>query len=393
MYSIAGLLLLATVIGARNPSANEILIQARTAQSWHDQVRMRVHLFGTDDKWGRTDDFNCQYSNRGTDTMYVGSRVMREAGGEIWVSVEHIYNIKTPEFYVLAEKVKTGPDAEGVFHSKPYPNYWRGAETGAPAWGYLTVLDSRHICDVLSEAEDLKVGPEPIEINQERCFIISGTTKYGQVEVAVSPEKGYYPVQYHVRGPLTDRTRRPDDGEQDTWVNLGEFRSIDGRWIPTRVSKRLLTPTAEGALRTLTWEVELSDIELDPVFDAVSFTLGLLPDGTILNDGKVHAIRYIVKNGQLTPEVDDQSVQSMDKAMSEVVKPASAAGREQAPDVNVPAGPVSGEATKPEAAAGTGAPWKFWPIACIGAGVLIVLIAGGYLFKKRSSSGGGAHGM
>ena len=295
MYSIAGLVLIATVLGASTPTANEILAQVRTAQSWHDQVRMKVHCFGTDDARGRTDDFNCQYANRGTDTMYVGSRVMREASGEIWESVDPIYDVKTREFKVSAQKAKSWARAEGTIYSDPYPPYWQGAETGAPAWGYLTVLDNKHICDVLSEAEDLSVSPEPVEINQERCLVISGTTKYGQVKVAVSPEKDYCPVQYHVRGPLTDRSRRPDEGEQDTWVNLGEFKSIDGRWVPTKVSKRLVTPTAEGALRTLSWEVDFRDIDLHPVFDAVDFTLGILPDGMILNDGKVHEIKYIIK--------------------------------------------------------------------------------------------------
>ncbi|MCX5772633.1 MAG: hypothetical protein NTZ09_20505 [Candidatus Hydrogenedentes bacterium] len=297
-------------------SPDGLLAKIREAQSWHDSVRMSVHTTIEEKLGGNVYDYHITYNHSDKATSWTGPSTETSPGREplAW----HDYGVRTPLLSVEASRQNGSPRATGTmcWRTAAEPLSWVSDTFGSAMWGYHHRLDGQHICDVLSEAELLTIAHEVI--NGESCLVISADTVQGHIEVAVSPEKGYNPVEYRI-----NRSVQSEGVQWDLRDVISDFTQINDKWIPTKyISRFELVWVSSKEKRTSMTETTLSDIELNPVFDVKTFTLGIMPDGTNLTDVDF-GIEYFLKDGKLDPYVDHYTeVQELHDEIAALVEPA-----------------------------------------------------------------------
>jgi len=320
--------LLLFIVAVAPISPAELLAKIREAQSWHDHVRMSIHNVADEKLTNRVFEYNINYRHSEQGISWTGSRTAARSGEDAFFMVfDGVYALNTPLTSVYAEKEKDDAYATGSItrHESPQPVPLAANETGSAMWGYDPAMENKHICDVLAAAESLSIDYK--QINGESCPVLLADTMYGHIELAVSPEKGYHPIELHinVKGEqrIGTRSAKSEGVEWDLTDTFSEFTRIDGTWVPTKCSAqdKIIFLSGKEPV-TCTEEIKLSNIELNPVFDDKTFTLGIMPDGTNLTDGDF-GIEYFLKDGKLDPYVDHYSeVQELHYEIAALVEPA-----------------------------------------------------------------------
>lgn len=290
--------LLLFALTAATISPEDLLAKIREAQSWHESVRMSVHTTIEEKLRENVYDYHITYNHSDKATSWTGSSTETSPGREplAW----HEYGVRTPLLSVEASRQNGSPRATGTMCRRTAPEAvsWVSDTFGSAMWGYHHRLDGQHICDVLSEAELLTIAHEVI--NGESCLVISADTVQGHIEVAVSPEKGYNPVEYRI-----NRSVQSEGVQWDLRDVISDFTQINDKWIPTKyISRFELVWVSSKEKRTSMTETTLSDIELNPVFDDKTFTLSIVPDGTLLYDFTLGEIVYLLEDGKLNSYIN-----------------------------------------------------------------------------------------
>jgi hypothetical protein len=139
------------------------------------------------------------------------------------------------------------------------------------------------IGDLLGEAPDLQLRPNPEMIDGQSCRVVEGTTANGRYTLWIDPARGHHVLKYvHELRPGDDLRGKPFKGNLLNTVDGIKLERIDDVWIPVagRSEQRTIREGKEVYAQKCT--CERSEIQLKPDFEAIGAFNVRLPAGTFL---------------------------------------------------------------------------------------------------------------
>ncbi|MCX8108660.1 MAG: hypothetical protein N3G20_07650 [Verrucomicrobiae bacterium] len=216
---------------------------------------------------------------------------------------------------------------------------------------YFSVVHTRTFKDVFTERKKSYTGVTATVMNNEPCLLLTFLDEIGREwKVWCAPEKQYNVVQIKIKEKLEDQGGPRDSGIDEIELrNEIEKIGTQGIWFPKR---SILTHYWKGAVQEQE-TVELMDVTLNDPLPLETFTVSGwdIPDGT-----PVLSALHPTPLGMAT-KVEDGEIRTVKVKM------------------RVPGQIVVTERRKPR--------WAVY--GAIGAGVLGVVLAGYYVFRRRSS--------
>lgn len=197
---------------------------------------------------------------------------------------------------------------------------------GGPVCGRIYGNSHKSVADLLSEASHLSLRQAPEEIMGELTYVVEADTKYGRVSAWIAPDKGYSALKWSIEKTPDDLFDTLPVGQQrvEKWsavCEVTELQEINGVFVATD-SKFALAIQANGKPTWSTYRYKMSDIQIDPDFDALGAFKFNLPDGLRVNYIDFPGISYIWQGGELVPNMDmvimAQIEQEADKLFKEL---------------------------------------------------------------------------
>jgi hypothetical protein len=139
----------------------------------------------------------------------------------------------------------------------------------------------RTVAEVLAEAPDLRLRPEPEVIDGAECRVVEGTTPYGRFTLWIDPARGHHAIKCVDEIRPGDLLRgEPFKSHATTTVDEVKLEQVDGVWVVVsgrRVERTLDKSGAEVYGNTAT--CTRSEVKLKPDFAEigafeVNFTAG-----------------------------------------------------------------------------------------------------------------------
>ncbi len=188
---------------------------------------------------------------------------------------------------------------------------------GGPLWSRVGGCDCKSIWELLNESDDLRFINKKAIVNDVNCFVLSGSTKYGTITVWISPERSYNAVKWSVK-------KEPRDFYNDHQVTHAEitriFEAIDfvkigdtfvvckGRSVESKID-------AKGE-ENLIYEIDVSDIQLNPDFNVLEAFKFRIPDDTPVTMVEHLGVKYIWQNEKIIPDVNGSIFEEIDKTIN-----------------------------------------------------------------------------
>jgi len=310
------------------PSAETILNRCEASQSWLKHAGMRVEV--------DSHDVEAQEKLVGTYTYYRDAGRWQLRGGWITVNKSDLSRVKNGGFRndrLVGQKgyenllfeVRGPPRDEGapfavhVHHDNSAmggpPN---DSIFGSGLEGDIYGSAGKPLLELLRDgATSIREELDPS--SNEACFVLESKSKYGTASAWIAPQKQYQLVKYRIEkrsdDVLQDSTPEIMFGEGATWaisLDSVRFTEVNGILIPSAGTITAVTTFADGRQVSVVSDIERTEIDLNPDFEALgAFSLDV-PNGTRILDNVFAGIPSKWKNGKIVPIVDTQAIQEMD---------------------------------------------------------------------------------
>jgi len=184
--------------------------------------------------------------------------------------------------------------------------------------------DGKGVIELLSEAENLNLHNNMEVINGISCYVLEGVTDYGKVTVWIAPEKGYSALKW-----ILEKT--PEvmfDGKylSDIWpeiqstaetfdsMEIEQVSDSNGNtaFIPRKARYTSTVVFTNGKKTTDLVEYTVTNIQLNPDFEALGAFEVDFPNGTQVYIEEYPGVRYKWQDGKIVPDVDTPMFEEID---------------------------------------------------------------------------------
>ena len=152
---------------------------------------------------------------------------------------------------------------------------------------------------------------------------MEGTSKHGKVTAWVAPDKNYAAIKWIVEKtgsnfindkPLTETELIFKNFQYD----CNEFQLMGSNFIPAKVTFVSESKYKNGNSDSVHIIYSISDVQLNPDFNALGAFKIDLPEGTRITIPESPGIKYVWKDGKAVPDVDGQTFEEIDKAIDQM---------------------------------------------------------------------------
>ncbi len=199
---------------------------------------------------------------------------------------------------------------------------------GGPLQGRMYGSDYKSIPALLS-AHKVSVRDNPERIDGTLCHVLEATTKYGKVTMWVAPEKGYNALKWIIhksRDDFFDKTTLSDI-KLDSWTAVFdsvELQKVDDVFVPKGGAFTLTIKNTDGNTRVTRYEYKISNIQLNPDFDALGAFKIDIPNGLPVFHREFPRIKYFWQNGRLVTKVNEKFIADLDSEIEQLGNEAKA---------------------------------------------------------------------
>ncbi len=200
---------------------------------------------------------------------------------------------------------------------------------GGPLLGRIHGINHKGIAGLLGESNDLRLHDKQEILNGVSCYVLEGTTKYGKVTAWIAPEKGYNALKWVFEcgrdnlfddAPLSAKWPELQSAKEVfECVEMEEVNDVNTVFVPKRARSTHTVKFANGTKLCSQSEYTVSDIRLNPDFEALGAFKIDLPDGTRVFVMEHPGIRYVWQDGKIVP-ADDPTFDEIDKMVEELKK-------------------------------------------------------------------------
>lgn len=316
--------------------STEILLRYKESLSWIQSVSMKIDIIKTGPKgfsdkppYQKRSLTFCQdgnriewiaqitpFNNRGNPDL-ANSYITKDIfTGRRYLNVTS--NIDKPPMHAIISdnyeediKKQNHPNFGGVFQGRIFGN------------------DYKSIPVFLSSAPNVFVRDSIETIDGTLCHVLEATTKYGKVTMWVAPEKGYNALKWIIhksRDDFFDETPISNI-KLDSWTAVFdsvELQKVDDVFVPKGAVFTLTIKNTDGNTRVTRYEYKISNIQLNPDFDALGTFKIDLPDGTPVLHREFPSIKYVWQNGRLVTKIDEKFIADLDSEIEKLGNEAKA---------------------------------------------------------------------
>jgi len=194
------------------------------------------------------------------------------------------------------------------------PNY------GGPLGGKIFGNNRKSVAELLGESANLHLRDEQENINGVSYYVLEGTTKYGEVTAWIAPQKGYSALKWTIHKTGDDLFHeRPISS--NSWLAVFdsvELQKVGDVFVAKDGNFTLTIDHSDGRTTVLRYEYKISNIQLNPDFEALGAFKVDLPNGTRVFVEESPGVRYVWQNGKIVPDVDAPTFEEIDKTIDEL---------------------------------------------------------------------------
>ncbi|MHC4739884.1 MAG: hypothetical protein ACYS9Y_13340 [Planctomycetota bacterium] len=184
---------------------------------------------------------------------------------------------------------------------------------------------------LLQKEKDVSLSNRKELVGEYLCQVISAQTPHGDYKLWVDSDQGYYIRRAEITvdeddlawgEPLSQRSiGHPPKTYSKIEMEIKDIaiQEIDGYFIPikgTFVSKVFYT---DGTVEHVKKQVERTNIQWNPDFDAMGAFMMDIPDGTRVQYDEFPGIKYEWLNGKLISVVDELVIEELDKVTEQLM--------------------------------------------------------------------------
>jgi hypothetical protein len=296
------------------PDAVELLRRYRQSLSWQESVSMKVVIESRAEIDGqrtptvseRTFTFRRDHQR----AEWLGKKL--EKNDNNVVDLDKCQVIKTIMNGDTFARLTSGLDRPPIgalinrdkeFYSSQLNKMLCHPTTGGPLWGRMVGNNQKNVADLLIGLVSVNLHKNRENINGSVCYVVEAITRYGKVTAWIAPEKGYNALKWSIQKEPGDLF---NDGPVTVSSWLAEFVADDlqkvGDFWVTKVG--CLTFSIgygdEYPIKTKTTKhkYQVSDIQIDPDFEALEAFKIDFPDGTPVRIAEAPGIRYVWQDGK-----------------------------------------------------------------------------------------------
>jgi len=198
-------------------------------------------------------------------------------------------------------------------------------EFGGPLFAKIYGTNHKNIPDLLSDCNDIHLRQNQEDFNGTSCYILEGTTKYGKVTAWVAPDKGYTALKWRIEKTGDDLVNDVPISRNelilwDAQFECKELQQVGDSIIPKIAIFDINIKEKNGNNRSLHVVYILSDIQLNPDFNALGAFKIDLSEGAKVTVPESPGIKYIWKGGKIEPFVDGPTFEEIDKTIDQIKK-------------------------------------------------------------------------
>jgi len=180
---------------------------------------------------------------------------------------------------------------------------------GGPLCGRMFGSNYKNVADLLIESGNVLLHKNRENISGTLCYVVETRTKYGKVTAWIAPEKGYNALRWSIHKASDDLfDQAPISKRWEVRVNswLAEFVADDlhkvGDFWVTKVGHMTFSigynDDSPIKTRITKHKYKVSDIQIDPDFEALEAFKIDFPDGTPVQIEQAPGIRYVWQDGK-----------------------------------------------------------------------------------------------
>ncbi len=200
---------------------------------------------------------------------------------------------------------------------------------GGPLFGKMYGSNYKSVADLLGEASNFHVHETKENINGVACFILEGTSEYGKVTAWIAPENGYNAMKWVIeKGPhhLFNDTaisqKWPGIKDWQVTYNVKELHKIISEdntvFTPKLSSFNFHINFRDGTNNVDHYEYKVSDIQLNPDFEALGAFKIDLPEGIRVFNKDIPNLIFRWKNGKPVADVDRRFLDILDNEIEQI---------------------------------------------------------------------------
>jgi hypothetical protein len=324
----------ACVLGQdKDPNAAEVLRHYKQSLSWQESVSMKVVIQASGEIDGqripsiteRTFTFRRDHER----AEWLGKKLEMDDNNKVDLDKCHV--IKTIMNGEAFARLTSGLDRPPIgafinrdkkFYNSQLNGMLRDPTAGGPLWGRIWGSSQKNIADLLIESGNVHLHEKRENLNGTLCYVVESITRYGKVIAWIAPEKQYAALKWSIQ-------KRPSDLFNDGPVNVNswlagfvadDLQKVGDFWVTNVGCLTLRIEEDANNTNTTRYKYNVSDIQIDPNFEALGAFKIDFPDGTPVKIAEVPGIRYIWQDGKIVPNVDAPTFKEIDKMVDEIKK-------------------------------------------------------------------------
>ena len=325
----------------KDPNAAEIVLRYEKSLLWSQCVSMRIKAthdldVNSPDKNSFPSKLDFIFRRDHDRAEWLGQRLLFDDEGKVdQLNSRVIKRISTGEFHLDIPNTSPfaafpRPAVVNRDYKELQKNVLDGSDFGGPMFGRLQGVNHKGIPGLLGESNNLGLNDKQESVNGVPCYVLEATTKYGRVTAWIAPEEGYNALKW-----VFERSR--DDLFDDTplsarWpelqgatlvfecVEMQEVNDVNNVFVHKSSRFTDTVNFTNGTKSSDQSEYAVSDIQLNPDFEALGAFKIDLPDGIRVFVMEFPGVRYIWQNGKIVPDVDGPTFKEIDKMVDEIKK-------------------------------------------------------------------------
>jgi hypothetical protein len=310
---------------ARASQQNEMLQRLKNNNKWNSSVSLQAttrysstvnhNITITDITFIRDND-RCQW--KGTSTLKTNENEIIKEGCHVK------YLIMNGEQYLLAIGSDLNTFRRGSIKQTDYKETQNlmldDPDQGCALWGRIYGNNGMDIYHLIEQSKNVKYGKSNFSIDGMECYEIEGTSKYGNVKIIFSPERGYFPLKWEI-------TKKSGDYFDDKLLSgkhwkvtfqVEEVKNVGGFCIPLKGRMQHDIVSKNGQIYSDFYDYELSDIQISPDFEAINAFKFDLPSNVPVTLETAPGIIYNFSNGKLMTDVNQDFVDMLNDATKQI---------------------------------------------------------------------------
>jgi len=190
---------------------------------------------------------------------------------------------------------------------------------GSALFGRIFGNSRKSVAELLGEATNLHLRDEQENINGISCYVLGATTEHGKVTAWIAPDKGYNALKWTIQKSNRDLFNNTPivSKEWSAVFDAVELRKVGVVFVTTGGILTLTIEKTDGSTDIDCYKYRVSDIQLNPDFDASGAFKVTLPDGTRVYVEEAPGVKYIWQDGKIVP-VEDVTFDEIDKMVEEL---------------------------------------------------------------------------